>query len=207
MGRMERQKAKLDLEEDGKTDDARNSSYSLVVLSSSDDDEEANEDLSLKIVEKALLTRAAKLVAEDTIPDGTQGYNGGGGSSGVVALSSSSALEEEVFEVPSGSDGTVGSVNVHLGKRKVVKRERRKKIKKTATADKTVSTLHLWLCSFSANIASMKSFTSAFFFLASLRHRLFCSENYEGLFFYRIKISMLIPRQKVAILCSYDQEI
>ncbi|XP_042956443.1 uncharacterized protein LOC122292261 isoform X2 [Carya illinoinensis] len=137
MGRMERQKAKLDLEEDGKTDDARNSSYSLVVLSSSDDDEEANEDLSLKIVEKALLTRAAKLVAEDTIPDGTQGYNGGGGSSGVVALSSSSALEEEVFEVPSGSDGTVGSVNVHLGKRKVVKRERRKKIKKTATADKT----------------------------------------------------------------------
>ncbi|XP_042956444.1 uncharacterized protein LOC122292261 isoform X3 [Carya illinoinensis] len=138
MGRMERQKAKLDLEEDGKTDDARNSSYSLVVLSSSDDDEEANEDLSLKIVEKALLTRAAKLVAEDTIPDGTQGYNGGGGSSGVVALSSSSALEEEVFEVPSGSDGTVGSVNVHLGKRKVVKRERRKKIKKTATADKTV---------------------------------------------------------------------
>lgn len=184
MGRLERRKAKPDLDEDDKTDDAQQPSYSVVILSSSDD-EEANEDLSLKIVEKALLTRAAKLVAEDTVSDGTQGDNGGGGSSGVIALSFSSALEEEVVEVPSGvsgSDGAVDFVTVDLGNRKVVTRGRRKKIKKTAIADKTVSTLHLWLCYFSENIASMINFTSAFFLLASPRHWLFCSEDYAGYF-------------------------
>lgn len=57
-----------------------------------------------------------------------QGYNSGGGSSCVVVLSSSFALEEEIIEVPSGvsgSDETIGLVTVELGKRKVVKGERK----------------------------------------------------------------------------------
>lgn len=58
-------KTELKEEEDG----AANASTSLVVTRSSDDNEEANEDLSLKMVQKALLTRATN-PQNDAVFDG-----------------------------------------------------------------------------------------------------------------------------------------
>lgn len=44
-----------------------------LVFSSDDDDEEANQDLSLKIVEKAMRTREAKLSPNDDVSDEPSG--------------------------------------------------------------------------------------------------------------------------------------
>ena len=71
MGRRERRKAKLDLEEEEEAEPIGSTkpSNSFLVLSTDDDnDEAANEDLSLKIVEKALLMHAAKLVPNTAAP-------------------------------------------------------------------------------------------------------------------------------------------
>lgn len=138
MVRKKNRRAKVDLDEEDKAEDAGKSS-SFVVLLSSSDDEDANEDLSLKIVEKALMKRAAKQSSEDTILAETKVSSGGGGSSGVVALSSSSALEEEVVEVRGGvgdSDIIVGSGTGDLGNKKAVRRK--KKIKKMEVGEQSV---------------------------------------------------------------------
>ncbi|XP_021678263.2 protein AIR1 [Hevea brasiliensis] len=82
-----------------------------VIEVSSGDDEEANEDLSLRIVEKSLLMRAAKLVPNDNDAvvlcdddnlakndSGVVGVSGGDGGSGerkVLELASSSSMEVE----------------------------------------------------------------------------------------------------------------
>jgi hypothetical protein len=138
MGRREKRRAKVDLDEEEKAEDAGKSSKSFLILSSSDD-EDAKEDPSLKIVEKSLLMRAAKLAPDDAVLGET---SGGGGSSGVVALSSLSALEEEAVEVTGGvggSDANVGPGAGDLGRKKVVKRVRKKKIKKREVGEQTVS--------------------------------------------------------------------
>ena len=111
---------------------------SFLVLSSDDDeDEAANEDLSLKIVEKALLMHVAKLVPDAAVDDdgdasvlnGTQGVIDGSGNG-----SSSSVLEGEVVESPSGSGR---KVIVPFGSnKKIVKK---KKIKKMEVQDQSVS--------------------------------------------------------------------
>ena len=90
-----------------------------------DEDREANEDLSLKIVEKALLMRAARLV-----PDGD------GEGSGVVSV-----------ETRGAEDGAREENGVNLRGKKVVKRvikkviKKKKVVKKTEIADPSVSVL------------------------------------------------------------------
>jgi len=65
-GRKEKSKAKArDHESIDNLD--RASTPSLVFSASDDDDEEANQDLSLKIVEKALRTRESKLTSNDAV--------------------------------------------------------------------------------------------------------------------------------------------
>jgi len=65
-GRKEKSKAKArDHESIDNLD--RASTPSLVFSGSDDDDEKANQDLSLKIVEKALRSRESKLTSNDTV--------------------------------------------------------------------------------------------------------------------------------------------
>ncbi|KDP42945.1 hypothetical protein JCGZ_23887 [Jatropha curcas] len=101
MGKAEKQKGKIEEE---------NEEEMHVIAVSSDDDYEANEDLSLKIVEKALLKREAKLAQndnhcvvvldddDDDVPKNGSGdvvVSGGGSSDGkVVEFSSSSPSQE-----------------------------------------------------------------------------------------------------------------
>ena len=71
MGKREKQTNKFhwdELSEEERELANRKASKSVVHSSSSDDDE-ANEDLSLKIVEKALLMSAAKLISENVAVD------------------------------------------------------------------------------------------------------------------------------------------
>lgn len=151
----EKRRGKVDLDEEGKAEDAGKSSKSFLILSSSDD-EDANEDPRLKNVEKALLMRAAKLAPDDAVLGETSGC--GGGSSGVVALSSSLALDEEVVEVPGGVGGCNGIVS--SGKKKVLKRVRiKKKIKKMEVGEQTVSIFTSLVLFVSANSTPQEIFT------------------------------------------------
>ena len=70
MGRKEKQKPKLDLEEEDEAEPSGSTKPSNSFLVLSNDDAAANEDLSLKIVEKGLLMRAAKLVPNAVVPPG-----------------------------------------------------------------------------------------------------------------------------------------
>lgn len=115
------------------------SSKSVVAESSSDDNDEANEDLTLKLVEKALLMRAAKLVAD----------NDGGSveperSSGLLdLLPSSSSQEVQFVEGPArlaGREVVIASENgVVEKKKKIIKRVKKKKTSKVEIEDTTVS--------------------------------------------------------------------
>ncbi|MFQ6643313.1 hypothetical protein Gotur_017947 [Gossypium turneri] len=96
----------------------------LMVLSSSDD-EEANEDLSLKIVEKALLVKATRF---------SEGYHGVSGDPGVVSvvgLASSSRGGSDV----AGTSGGREEADLDLESKKIVKRKK----KKTKTEKVTVA--------------------------------------------------------------------
>jgi len=115
----------------------------LVLSSDDDDDEAANKDLSLKIIEKALLMPAAKLVPDVTVDDdgdagvlnGTQGAIDGGGNG-----SSSFVLEGEVVESLSGSSRK--EIVPFVSNMKIVKK---KKIKKREVQDQSVSFLFLFI--------------------------------------------------------------
>lgn len=90
--RDKRKAAKLDFEGMEEDESRLSNSRSVMELgcSDDDDDDEANEDLSLKIVEKALSKQASKL-----IEDGTSAFNASDDVT-VVRLSSSSSPEAEV---------------------------------------------------------------------------------------------------------------
>ncbi|GMN46965.1 hypothetical protein TIFTF001_016140 [Ficus carica] len=117
MAKREKQKGKLDrevVEEDGRIGSScdRNSpksSAAVEIISS--DDEAANEDLSLKIVEKAMLMRAARLV-----PDANADDDGG-----VVSVESSGVGDGAKVEEKG---------DVVLPKKKVVKKVIKKVVKK-----------------------------------------------------------------------------
>ncbi|PQQ04897.1 protein AIR2 [Prunus yedoensis var. nudiflora] len=120
MGKREREKAKFDWDEVSEEERnlaEKNPSKSVAERNSSDDDE-ANEDLSLKIVEKAMLMRAAKLAPDNDVVLGEP--------SGLVELPSSTSLQEA--EVASAD----------LETKTVRKRERKKRIKKTKIEDQAV---------------------------------------------------------------------
>ncbi|MBA0626674.1 hypothetical protein Godav_004302 [Gossypium davidsonii] len=87
----------------------------LMVLSSSDD-EEANEDLSLKIVEKALLVKATRF---------SEGYHGVSDDPGVVSvvgLASSSRGGSDV----AGTSGGREEADLDLESKKIVRRKKKK---------------------------------------------------------------------------------
>ncbi|KAH1031817.1 hypothetical protein J1N35_043991 [Gossypium stocksii] len=96
----------------------------LMVLSSSDD-EEANEDLSLKIVEKALLVKATRF------SEGYHGVSDDPGIVSVVGLASSSRGGSDV----AGTSGGREEADLDLESKKIVK----KKKKKTKTEKVTVA--------------------------------------------------------------------
>lgn len=128
MGKRERQKAKLDRDEVSEEEREltnQNPSKSAAEQSSSDDDE-ANEDLSSKIVEKALLMRVARLAPDNNaaVSDEPRG--------GLVELPSSS---------PSPEDEVAG---VGLETKKVRRKERMKKIKKMKIEDQAVSNFRFY---------------------------------------------------------------
>lgn len=112
MARKEKQKAKVEYEEDAEND--KKASSSLAVVSS--DDEEANEDLSLKIVEKALRMREAKLVPNDGVVDG----DGGGDISVDSAEVKMKRKKKKVKKVESGDQ----SVSIVLCLAYFLKRDR-----------------------------------------------------------------------------------
>lgn len=104
MGRRKKQEAKHDFEEaDG--GEMLPQLEPEAVAASSSDDEEANEDLSLKIVEKALLKRAAMLapvpfggvLSDDDDADFSDGVGAGAGHE-AVDLGEAEAFKEEKEE-------------------------------------------------------------------------------------------------------------
>lgn len=149
MGRREKQRTKhcRDEFEEAERDKSREKSSKSLVNESSSDDDEANEDLTLKLVEKALLMRAAKLVSDN---DGSVELNR---CSGLLDLPpSSSSQEVEFVEGPAriaDSEVVVASENGGLLKKKrIVKRVKKKKTSKMEIEDLTVSVSHPLPCLF-----------------------------------------------------------
>lgn len=133
MGKRERSKAKLDLRED---EEGANSSKSVICLSSSDD-EEANEDLSLKIVEKAM-KRASRIDHDDAVL---------AGRGAVIDLGSSLSEGVEVI-TDWGGPTTDEDVEVKSKKKKKSSKEKRAS-KNMEDQEKTVSILSFLLVSWS----------------------------------------------------------
>ncbi|KAL6209844.1 hypothetical protein ACLB2K_020783 [Fragaria x ananassa] len=116
MGKREKQASKFHWDElsEGEGESANRKALKSVVQISSDD--EANEDLSLKIVEKALLMRAAKLASENDSAASDLG--------GVTSSSSPQVAEVEITD---------------LETKKVVKKDRVRKSKKRKIEDPAVN--------------------------------------------------------------------
>lgn len=117
MGRKEKPKAK---EANG---DLNGGSTPPFVFSS--DDDEANQDLSLKIVEKAIRMRTAKLASNDTVS------NGGGGG-GVVLPSQQSELAAAL------SDGVLDRPSVIAGSQVKEKKKKKKTVLTVESGDQGV---------------------------------------------------------------------
>lgn len=103
METKEKQKTKIEIIED---EEEKQSEKFVVEVSS--DDEEANEDLSLKIVEKSLLMKAATFTANGNClivldDDDGDGSGGDGGDTGMVEVATTSSMEAVAAGVgPSG---------------------------------------------------------------------------------------------------------
>ncbi|KAK9280150.1 hypothetical protein L1049_013837 [Liquidambar formosana] len=125
MGKREKLKAKFDYDEEHE----EKASKSVIQLSSSDE-EEGNEDLSLKIVQKAM-SRAStrKTKAKTTQSKGVldeSNSNGGVRSLGVVDLSSSSSQDGEAIMDRSGSNGGAADAKNNKKSKKVKKKKNKK---------------------------------------------------------------------------------
>lgn len=111
--------------------------------SPSSDDDEANEDLTLKIVEKAMQLRSGKLVTDAGVnKDGKceQSGNDDVYAVGAIELVSSSL---EGAEVDAGTS-KASADNIATASKKTVKK-RKKKVKKLGTEERNVSILRLSL--------------------------------------------------------------
>ncbi|XP_022933992.1 zinc finger CCHC domain-containing protein 7-like isoform X5 [Cucurbita moschata] len=139
MGRRGKQK-KFKFEEDEDELKERASKTTVVVSS---DDEEANEDLSLKIVEKALRLRSGKLVRfpdHNQVGNREQSGNGGVDGVGVVEVSSSPLGDADTGAGTSGTSVDViaaASEARELGSKKSAKK-RKRKVKKLETEEPPV---------------------------------------------------------------------
>ncbi|KAM6551569.1 hypothetical protein CsatB_001377 [Cannabis sativa] len=117
MGKREFQRGKLDREFVEEDDRVQTPNKSVVNISDDDEEDEANEDLSLKIVEKALLMRAAKLVPDDPVSFSSNGVDSvwnNTPSSGVAGVKVVNNATEE--------------------KKRLIKKVKKKKLKKTEIA-------------------------------------------------------------------------
>lgn len=137
---MDQASASSDSDDDGlklkvKLDPDEKKKKSKVGALVSSDDEEANEDLSLKIVEKHLLMHAAKLVQNDDDDDNNDVVLDGQ----KVDLSSSSLLESEIVTAGSSriNDETVIDDKKSDNKRIKVKKKK-KKIEKMENGGQSV---------------------------------------------------------------------
>ena len=129
MGRRQKPKAKIDHQED---EEGANSSRSVIYLSSSDD-EEANEDLSLKIVEKAM-KRASKTDHNDAVL---------AGRSAVIDLGSSPS---EAAEVITDRSGPTTDDDAEVKSKKKKSRKEKRANKNIENQEKTVSIFILSVC-------------------------------------------------------------
>ncbi|XP_021892639.1 zinc finger CCHC domain-containing protein 7-like isoform X2 [Carica papaya] len=111
MARREKRKGKFDAEDGEGNND-------VVILSS--DDEEANEDLSLKIVEKALLKRAVK--RDQKVGSVFEDSNG----SSIVDLCSSSSQETDDYLA--GPDGVSSEAVAVVREKNKVRKKKMKKV-------------------------------------------------------------------------------
>ncbi|KAF4361833.1 hypothetical protein F8388_003154 [Cannabis sativa] len=117
MGKREFQRGKLDREFVEEDDRVQTPNKSVVNISDDDEEDEANEDLSLKIVEKALLMRAAKLVPDDAVSF------------------SSNGVDSVMNNTPSsGVAGDKVVNNATEEKKRLIKKVKKKKLKKTEIA-------------------------------------------------------------------------
>ncbi|XP_038880629.1 uncharacterized protein LOC120072267 isoform X2 [Benincasa hispida] len=140
MGRRVKQK-KFKFEDDDDELQVVNSAASKSANSLSSDDDEANEDLSLKIVEKAMQLRSGKLVTDAGVnKDVKCEQSGKGDIVGVGAI----RLLSSTLEGADADDGTdrasadgiaAASEGRELGSKKTVKK-RKKKVKKLGTEDR-----------------------------------------------------------------------
>ncbi|XVE90444.1 hypothetical protein DITRI_Ditri20bG0078200 [Diplodiscus trichospermus] len=123
MGKRNKGKsAKVEIEEN---ESGPSDSKPLILLSS--DDEEANEDLSLKIVEKALLVKAARLNGENGVCSDDRDV-----VSVVDLVSTSSHGGSDV----DGTNGGGEEANLDLKSKKIVRRKKKKtKIEKVIIAE------------------------------------------------------------------------
>ncbi|KAA8544399.1 hypothetical protein F0562_022411 [Nyssa sinensis] len=123
--------AKIDREEEEEDEKQAKPSKSPRLLcrggSDNDDDEEANEDLSLKIVEKSML-RACTTNQGDAVLDGSKNSGGSAGSVGVIDVSSSFSAEVEVV--------------TDLKDEKKKKKQKKKKDKKIESPEATVDVVN-----------------------------------------------------------------
>ncbi|XP_062096986.1 uncharacterized protein LOC133802652 [Humulus lupulus] len=118
MGKRENQRGKLNRELVEEEDRVQTPHKSSFLISDDDDEDEANEDLSLKIVEKALLMRAAKLVPDDGVSFPSDG------------------VDFVVNNTPSGVVAGAEVVNnATEEKKKLIKKVKKKTIKKTEIAN------------------------------------------------------------------------
>ena len=135
MGKIDKQRGKLDREV--VEEDERIGSSETSGVASSSDDEEANEDLSLKIVEKSLLMRAARLVPDKDVsvePDGVD-----------MVVKVPSSQEPEVTAPLAVVAGAEVVKSASDKKKKLIKKVK-KKVKKMETENENVSACHF--CSY-----------------------------------------------------------
>ncbi|XP_065866901.1 uncharacterized protein [Euphorbia lathyris] len=126
MGRAENLKGKI--EEDGVEE-----LNPVIFVSSGDEDDEANEDLSLKIVEKSLLMRAAKVAENENqdvvlVHDNVYDNNNNGGILGVRHIGGIVANGDGIL----GEDGLTLSQDAEAVTKK---RRKKKKVKNIKTGD------------------------------------------------------------------------
>lgn len=127
MARREKRKGKFDAEDGEGNND-------VVILSS--DDEEANEDLSLKIVEKALLKRAVK--RDQKVGSVFEDSNG----SSIVDLCSSSSQETDDYLA--GPDGVSSEAVAVVREKNKVRKKKMKKVE-VEIGENSVS-IRLFIC-------------------------------------------------------------
>lgn len=140
MATRQKLKGKLYHEENGEEEEKLKSAAAM-----SSDDEEGNEDLSLKIVEKHMLMRAAKLDQDDSDSDVVLNDNTNTNTSD--NSNNKNGGVEAVVPGPSGTtdDGIIEDVKSSDKKRIRVRKKKKKEADKIEIEDQSVSSFYFIL--------------------------------------------------------------